>query len=58
LPDGKKQLNGITIDDREETGLSQQLVAPVLMGLEPALQQDALWQPGKRVSIIAVSRQR
>ena len=53
LSDGKEQLNRITIDHGEETGLSQQLVAPVLMGLEQPLQAGTLGQSRKQVAIVA-----
>ena len=53
LADGKEQFNGITVDHGEETGRRQKPIAPVLMGLQQALQTGAIGQSSKQVGIIA-----
>jgi len=53
LTNGKDQFNGIAIDDRKETGLSQEATKPVLMRLQLPGQARAIRQGSKQVVVIA-----
>lgn len=53
LTNGKDEFNGITADDRKETGISQQATEPVLMRLQLPRQARAIGQACEQVVIIA-----
>ena len=44
LAPGMEQLDAVAVDDREETGIGQEEIAPVLMGCQQALQASAMGQ--------------